>query len=271
MTAFIERVVGIVLILGALAGLVVNIAGLTVVPRVEEQVQSGVQEALNDFDNTLTTIADGLKVVDSSLENAEKTLDVAVTTTHDVAKAVDETVPLLNTVGALTGKELPFIVTSTQDSLAAAEQGAQTVELLLNTLNTIPLLNIPPYDPPVPLNQSLKNISSSLEPLGDSFSQIEQNLKDGSQSIEQVTDDINQLADTLAEVDETLIEAKGVSTQFQDALNQQKEIINTLQSNIEPAIMWTSRAVSLVLIWLVIAQLGLLWQGFEMVGRSRRR
>lgn len=271
MTAFIERVVGMVLILGALAGLVVNIAGLTFVPRVEEQVQTVVEKTLNDFNNTLTTISTSLKVVDSSLENAEKTLEVAVTTTHDVAKAVDDTVPLLNTIGNLTGKELPSIVSSTQDSLAAAEQGAVTVELLLNTLNTIPLLNIPPYNPPVPLNQSLNNISASLEPLGDSFSQIESNLKDGSQSIEQVTADIDQLADTLAEVDNTLSEAKGVSIQFQKALDQQKEIINTLQTNIEPAIMWTSRAVSLVLIWLVIAQLGLLWQGFEMVGRSRRR
>ncbi len=271
MTAFIERVVGIVLILGALAGLVVNIAGLTFVPRVEEQVQTVVQKALNDFNNTLTTISTSLTVVNRSLENAEKTLDVAVTTTHNVAKAVDDTIPLLDTVSDLTGKELPGIVSSTQNSLAAAEQGAQTVELLLNTLNTIPLLNIPPYNPPVPLNESLNNISASLEPLGDSFSQIEANLKDGSESITQVTDDINQLADTLAEVDNTLIEAKGVNREFQKALDQQKEIIDTIQTNIEPAILWSSRAVSLVLIWLVIAQLGLLWQGFEMVGRSRRR
>lgn len=265
MTPLIERFIGIILIIGAFVGLAVNVYGLIVVPSVNDSVQQTVQTILTQYNQTLISTSDSLKVVDSSLDNAQKTLNLAVTTTHDVAQAIEDTTPFLDTIRSVTGQNLPVIVNSTQQSLDAAGQGAETMEIVLGTLNSVPLLNLPKYEPEIPLHQSLNDISKSLDLLSESFVQLQDNVEVGAENLALVTSDINDLADTLAEIDKTITEGKTVNNQFQQVVKEQQQIMQTLQTDIVAALTWATRAISIILASLIIVFVGLLWQGFQML------
>ncbi len=268
MPPLFQRFIGIVLIIGATAGLIFNIAGLFLMPRLSEGVRQQTLGTLSRLNETLITIEEGLVVVDNSLDNAGNTLDAVEITIRGVAEGIEETAPLLETMTALTGQDLPEIVANTQDSLAVAEQGAQGIEIVLGSFNSIfPLINIP-YNPDVPLYQSLSNISKSLSPLVDSFVEIEKSINIAGDNLQQVSDDTITVADNLAEIDQNITDAKDVIDQFEEAVKEQKEIIISFESDANSAISWGSWAISMILFWLIIAELGLLSQGFEMVQRS---
>lgn len=268
MPPLFQRFIGIVLIIGATAGLIFNITGLFLMPRLAEAVRQETQGTLSRLNETLTTVEEGLVVVDNSLDNAGNTLDAVETTIRGVAEGIEETSPLLETMTSLTGEELPEIVSNTQASLTIAEQGAQGIETLLGSLNTlVPFVDIP-YNPDVPLHESLANISESLSPLVDSFVEIEKSINTAGDNLQQVSDDTITVADNLAEIDQNITDAKDVIDQFEEAVAEQKEIIISFESDANSAIRWGSRAISMILFWLIIAELGLLSQGFEMVERS---
>lgn len=271
MSPLLERVIGLALILGAVAGLILNLAGLVFIPRVAQSVRQGTVETLTVLDGTLNTTAEGLAVVTTSLDNASLTMEAVSTTTRDVAQTVEDTAPLLDTFATLTGDELPRTIATTQLSLAAAQEGTQSIEVLLSTLNAVPLLGLPLYNPPVPLYQSLASVSASLEPLAASFVEVEESLRVAGSNLEEVEVGITTLANNLDRIDRSIADAKSVTEQYQQVVEDQQAVVARLQANLEPAITWGSRAVAMLLVWLAIAQVGLLSQGIEMVSRSRRR
>lgn len=271
MPPLLERVIGIALIVGAALGLLFNIAGLVMVPRLSATVRDGAVTTLNTLDNTLATTAEGLVVVDSSLDNATETVDALAATTRGVAQTVEDTTPLFDTIIDLSGEALPTTIATTQLSLLGAAEGMQTIEAVLGTLNAVPLLGLPAYNPPVSLYDSLVGVSTSLEPLATSFTDIESDMTTARANLETVNQEITTLANTLDQVDTTIEEARTVTGQYAEVIDQQRAVVNNLQGSLDTGITWAGFAASMLLVWLAIAQVGLLSQGFEMVARSGRK
>lgn len=271
MPPLLERLIGIALIVGAALGLLFNIAGLVLVPRLSATVRDGAVTTLATLDSTLATTAEGLVVVDSSLDNAQETVDALTATTRGVAQTVEDTTPLFDTMIDLSGEALPTTIATTQLSLLGAAEGMQTIEVLLGTLNAVPLLGLPRYNPPAPMYESLVNVSTSLEPLASSFTQIESDMATARENLDTVNQEITTLANTLDQVDTTIEDARTVTGQYQDVIEQQRAVVNSLQGNLDTGIHWAGLAISMLLVWLAIAQVGLLSQGFEMVARSGRK
>lgn len=264
MTGLVKRLVGITLIIAICLGLIVNLTGLFLIGRFEEGMQQGVVESLTVFDQTLSAAADGLTVVRSSLDDASESVGALEATTRSVAKTVKDTKPSLDTSARLMGSDLPMTIATTQNSLAAASQGAESIEQLLRTLSVIPFLDLPTYNPPVPLAESLASVQASLDPLSDSFIEFEENIQVSSDNLDDVNREIIRLANRIGEIQDTITEAKGVVGQFEQVVAQQQSVITTLQDNAEVALFWISRGLMVILIWVGVIQLALLVLGFEM-------
>lgn len=271
MNPLAERIIGIALVIAAVLGLIFNIAGLVLVPRFERAVLQSTTNTLAIWEGTLETTDSGLVILDASLDNTIATMNSVEATTRGVARTVEDTSPLLETLATLTGEELPATVEQTQLSLAAAQDGIATLELLLFTLGEIPLLNLPLYNPPVPLTESLAEVSGSLTPMVDSFQEIERSVTEAETNLGLVQEEIDTLANNLNQIDRTIVDAKGVVSQYKQVVSDQREVIGTLRQSALPGITWGSRILSMILLWLAIAQVGLLSQGLEMIGRSRKR
>ncbi|MDQ4077148.1 MAG: hypothetical protein M3220_12975 [Chloroflexota bacterium] len=272
MRRFFEQIAGLAMILAALLGLGFILLGLFYLPRVEGATQQRVQDTLAILDGTLETTAGALGVVEQSLEDATATMDTVEGTTRGISVALSESLPLLETVADIAGEELPASLLATQRSFETAESSAAAVEAVLFALNNSLSLfgGIPLYDPETPLATTIASVSDSLEPLPESLLEIESSIRIANDNIREVRANVETLANNLDQINRTLDNAQEVTTQYQEVVTQQQALVEDLQANADSWVYWTARVVAMILIWLAVAQVGLLSQGIELL-RQRHR
>lgn len=271
MRALVERIVGIALILGATVGLIFNGIGLFYLPSLQRGIAERVNDTLDTLDGTLVTTEEGLLVLERSLSEAALAIETAEATTRDVSQALGDTAPLFDTVEQVAGQDLLLSLAATHAAVDAAREGALAIEAVLFALNGIPFLDAPLYNPDAPLANSLEAITTSLDPLPESLLEIEDTVVVAGENLAIVEEDVALLAANLEQISTTLEEAQGVTDQYFLVIDQQQALIADLQANADNWITWSIRIFAMIIIWLVIAQLGLLSQGIEMVLRSRDR
>ena len=272
MPPLFERVIGLALIVAASTGLLFNLFVLAILPRVAGESQARVEETLTILNGTLTTTNEALLIIDRSVDDVSTTMAIARSATLEVSTALSDTVPLLDTMATITGEELPTSVVAAQRSLDAAQASAASVESVLFALNTSLafLGSIPLYNPDMPLTETLADVSESLDPLVASMEEVETNLVVATENMEAIQTEVEELALNFDRIERTVEDARGVTSQYQEVISDQQAVITDLQRSAGSWITWGRNLVIMVLLWLVLAQLGLLSQGIEMFLRGRR-
>lgn len=268
MNPWIERLLGYTLTIAAAVGLVANLAALLFVPKWAGDANRTLVSNLTLFDQTLTTTAQALDVVEGTLKDVDGTLEAVKETALQVSDSLSDTIPLVESVGAVTGQELPDAIDSTQKSLATAQVGASGIDSVLSTLS---FLGGTRYNPEISLASSLGQISQDLEPLKESLQEIESNVKVAGENLVDVQQDIAKLNRTLSQFDDNLADARAVNLQYQEVVETQQAVVRDLLQTLPGWITWGGRAFAAVLLWLVVVQFGMLTQGLELIARGRRR
>jgi hypothetical protein len=266
---FIRRLVGILFIIAAVAGIIFSVVGLIEIWRYRPVVTQTVMDNLALYDQTLITTQQGLTIVGQVVQTT--TVDVASLqmTTQALAKAIHDTNPMLDSLTRLTGKDFPAAIGATQTSLASAQSSALLIDNVLAALTSIPFSPVGAYKPDVPLHTALAQVSTSLDALTPSLATINTSLADGKTNLSVVELELNNISDTTKGISDTLGSAQTVIDQYQTVTAQLKLRVEATQLA-APAWMTTATWVlTFVLGWLLIAQLGLAVQGLGML-RGRR-
>ncbi len=172
----IRHFFGFALILFSILGLVVSTAGLLAVPKVAGRLRISIEEGLDLTLLALDATDESLVLAGTSIKQAIAALDSVRETTLGIGQTLDETDPLLNSVGDIVGQESPAIVESTQESLASSEASARVIDQVLYSLNTVAAVTGIEYDPETPLAESIADVSDSLDSLPESFEAIEEDM-----------------------------------------------------------------------------------------------
>jgi len=268
MKRLLTRVLGLVLIVGGLSGLVFCIAALVVIAHTSEQITAGVMARVELVSRALDTTADGLSLADASLKKAQGTFSLMITATHSLAQSIGDNKPLVDSFATLASEDLPATITATQTSLAAAQASAKLVDDTLSLLSALPFAQVLHYAPPVPLHTSLAEISHNLDGLSASFQKMQAGLHTTSGNLERVATDITNLADKMEEIASSLTDARGVISRYQEVVISLQADLLRLHTGLPGWLRLARWGISLVLVWLGIAQLGLLVQGLELIGHK---
>ncbi len=274
MPAILERIIGIVLAITAAVGLVMNIGALIFIPGIEQTAKLSINNTITVLDTTLTTTTDGLDVVTGSLDSAQTTLSAVEDTTRTVARTINDTRPAVQVVRDLSADALPQTISGTRSALQVASASAAGIDTVLLALADINILGTTigvEYNPETSLSSSLAEVDASLALLEESFTDISTSLETADGNLADVNTQITGVADSLALFDVTIAQAKNVTAQYRNVVAQQQQVMETLETQVLPGVTWGVRGVMALLIWLAVAQLGLLAQGIEMIGRSGRR
>lgn len=261
-----DRIIGVVLILASVAGLILSMLGIVEMWRLRRTMTSGLLESIELLDTTLQATTDGLTVVDESLSKA--TLDVYAlgNTLQTTGQAIHDTNPLLDELTRLVSEDLPDAILTTQTALTSAQASARLIESTLKIVTAIPLLPLEPYDPPVPLDVALGNVSTSLDPIPDSLSAMEQSMTTSQGNLLLIEAEFNIMARHIGEINASLTEARTVVAQYQGVVDEVHVQVLELQTNLPKWMGALTWFVTLVLLWLAVTQVGLLMQGMEMLG-----
>ena len=260
------KIIGITVIIAAIAGLVICIGGTVAVWMAREPLATGLTNTFELLSTTLKATSDGLTVADQSLSQATNTVTALENTIRTMGKAIQDSVPLVDSLSILMGKDLPDAILATQSALTSAQSSAKSVESTLTLLTAFPLLPIDPYQPKVPLTDALGEVSTSLDPIPQSFAAMEDSLKTSQGNLTMLSAQVAVIANNVGELKTNLADAQKVLTQYQTVLATLGQQIDAALASLPRLMNIMAWLLTVIFVWLGLTQVGLLYQGFEMVG-----
>jgi methyl-accepting chemotaxis protein len=269
MRQVLTRAAGVALIAAGVAGVLFCIVALVVVSQLLSDVQAAADRRIAQLDRALAATGDGLVVAHDSLGRAEVTMRSLHTTIDGASQAITDTLPALDRVGALVGQDLPTTITSTRSALASAQETARVADSLLGTISRFQLIGAELYNPAVPLNVAIGQVADSLKGLPESLTGVQGDLRQTAGNLSKVNTQIGSVAGHMGEIGASMADAESVIAKYQGIVVELRGEVAELRRDLPGWLSALRLGISLVLIWLGIAQIGLLTQGWELVQRSR--
>jgi hypothetical protein len=195
------------------------------------------------------------------LEATRSSLDQLTGTVSDLN-------PLLETTREIIGDDLRGVIIATQDSLVTAEESAKNVDKLLFALDTISFLTGVTYDPDLTLSEGISGISEELEPLPEDFEDLAEGISSAGQNLVLLSTEISKIEQSLGNTDGVLLEIESAIGRAQTVSSGLETTFIEIQDKLTSWINSITAVIIAILLWMVIVQIGLFFQGSEMAGYS---
>ncbi len=265
MTGIFRRVLGLGLMVVSAVGILLALAGLAAVTQTGMRVAEAVQEALDRTAEALNSTSTSLKLVEGVLGDAADALDSLEETSVSAQSTLTETRSLLAEMSVIVGDDLPGILDDTQNSLESVRASAEVIDLTMTGLNAISALTRVTYDPDVPLTESIDNITTSLEPLPGSMANIAVSLNSTAESLKTVDPSLDALATSLGSMKGRFLEAQDTIKGYRGLVQDISSSVSDLREHVPGWIRTATVAISILLVWFGLIQVGLFAQGWEML------
>jgi uncharacterized coiled-coil protein SlyX len=262
---WIKRILGICLMIFSTLGLAISLFGLPAISRVSKQLTKSTDDALALTLTALDTTGQSLSLVHDALSEARDALDAAQIVVEGVDDGLQNTGAMIGSLGDTLTDDLSQVIWNTQDSVAAAGEGAALIEDVLYDLNAVSLLIGVTYEPDVSLTESFANINKSLDGVPQTLAEIDESLSATQDSLHSMQTGFTDLTDVLGESKAILTEAQANVDDYSSLIEELSLQISGLQKYWPRWIHTATRSLYFLLMWLAISQIGLLWQGWEMV------
>lgn len=262
-----QRLLGMTLIATAVLGLVISLAGLVVVGYAGARAQEALQRQVTVVDNALAATSDGLAVAETSLEAARRTVSNLSSVVGNVSQAVSDTEPGLVALQDLLGEQLPETIVSTQVALDGAAETATIVDGVLSALSLFGVR----YDPDVPLNVAIDRVSQSLAAVPPSLDTVAVGLGTTMTQLGTIASDLTEVETGLQAIAADLSDAARVIDQYQVVVSDLQAELVMLRTTAPGWIRVARWGGTVLLVWLGLAQLGLLTQSWQLLAQGQER
>ena len=261
----IGRLLGGSLLVFSALGLVISLLGLMVVCRFSGPVAASAGEALEVAVVALSSTKQNLDLADRALGEAQVVLGAAQDFIEGGGNSLGNTSALVGSLSDILVDELPDVILESQRSLTAAEQSATVIEELLYSLSAITSLAGVTYDPDVSLTESFARMNESLDTIPQTLDELDGNLNAAQENIDELQTTVAEMRGPLSESEAVLAEAQSSVETYSDTIEQLTLRVSSLRESLPRWIRFTVISLYFLLIWLAVSQIGLLWQGWEMV------
>jgi len=268
--AMIQRVLGSCLMISSALGLVISLLGLVVVFRFSGPAASSADQALQVTVVALTSGQQNLDLAHRALGEARTALDATEAFVEGAGSGLEDTSALMGSLSDMMVGDLGQVIVESQHSLTAAEDAAAVIEELLYGLNVISGLTGLTYDPDVSLTESFARMNESLDTVPRTLAELDESLSAARGNLDDSQASVVELTGPLIESAAVLIEAQASLEAYSSLIAQLIQEIEDLQESLPRWIRAIVFSLYFLLIWLAITQVGLLWQGWEMVSEQPR-
>ncbi len=260
---------GLLFVILALVSLVIDAAGLVEVWTLREPVTRDAINTLDLLNSTLDTTSQGLGVAKTSLKSVTGTIGALQTTVASAATTIDNASSSVSSLSGIIGKNLTTTINSALSTLDAVENTTKTIDEVLSSLATLPLLNIQ-YNPDKPLSASVSDLSDKLQEVPQSLGDLEKNLTSSSSSLDQVSTDAQTLASSLGQVQSDMEKLVGVLEQYEAQVKAFQGTVRNLRENIVTIVWGVALFFTFLLFWLGVTMVQTLWHGLGWMGIQPR-
>ena len=145
----------------------------------------------------------------------------------------------------------------------ALEGTTRLVDSTLNFISSIPFIGGEAYKPETPLNESIGDISTSMEDMPTSLETIGTELDGTAKTLEPIPNSLNSLSGDIANIQTNLDDAQKIVSQYQATLTTVNDHLSKAQHNLPILINVGIGIIVALMVWIFLAQFGLFTQGME--------
>jgi hypothetical protein len=259
-----SRIIGVLLVIAAVGGLIFSIFGVITIWRYKSAATQGLQNSVDLLQNTLQTSAQGLAVTQDSLDGAIASLTALQSTLDTTADTIATTEPVIESVSTMMDSNIPETIAASQTSLKSAQASAQVIDGVLKTISSLPIIGSGVnYNPQTSLADSLGQIADSLDGLPNSFVDMGEGLQDTTHNLQIMQVDFALMVDAVRQIETSVEQYKEVVAGYQESIKQVQAQLDLLGENVPTAVNVAAWALTIFLVWMAIAQIGLFTQGLE--------
>jgi hypothetical protein len=261
----IKRLLGACLMAFSALGLVIGLAGLVAVWRFSGHIAAGADDALEVSVAALNSTKQNLDLTHAALGEARIALAATRTFVEASGSGMANTSTLIDSLRDVLVGDIPDIIRESQRSLSAAEDGAAVIERMLYGLNTVSGLTGVRYDPDVSLTESFSAMNESLDTLPEQLAELDESLGAAQENLDDLQAAAIVVTAPLEESDAVLEDAQSSAGSYRSMIEELSSEVVNLQDHLPGWIRVLTWSLSFLLVWLAISQVGLLWQGWEML------
>ena len=267
MKRFLARLTGLLLILDALLGFGLSVAGLVVIWTSQSTVLTRVTSTMDTIEMTVAATTNMLDVVNTTLDQAGANIQAIEASLIDVTAALSTASNVADTVGTMIGEDFTRVIAETQTSLDSVETSAKLIDDTLRIVSAVPFIGAR-YRPEVPLQETISAVNLSLDELPASFAVVQSEMEQTSTSVDNIQRDLDNLSMTIGEIDTSLTEAKVVLEQYRTVVQILEQEIASLEANLPRWLDYASWSLTIGLIWLLFAQIPIFLVGLALITRG---
>jgi len=264
------RASGYALITAAVLGLILSLAGLVFLAVSFPRLSANLTGTLSGVSKALTITRDSLDIADTALLDADTALESLTATLDGVTTTLEASDDTFSSLSTLLGTDLPETIQATQASLDSAQVSAKNIDGVLTSLSKIPLLGRIVYNPEVPLNETIGGISDSLDAIPASLTSAKRGIDTVRTNLDDITIHLETISASTDQITASTGEARQVIDDYQTLLDSLQIRIADMQSQLPGQVELAGWIAVIFLLWLALAQLGLLTQGLDLLTRSRK-
>ena len=261
----IKRLLGACLMAFSALGLVISLVGLVMVWRLSGHVAASAEDALAVSVAALDSTRENLDLTRAALGEARVALAGTQTFVEAAGSGMATTSTLIDSLSDVLAGDIPDIIRESQRSLSAAEEGAAVIERMLYGLNTVSGLTGVRYDPDVSLTESFSAMNDSLDTLPGQLAELDESLRAAQENLDDLEAAAIVVTAPLEESDVVLADAQSSAGSYSSMIEELSNEVVDLQDRLPGWIRVLKWSLSFLLVWLAISQVGLLWQGREML------
>jgi ABC-type transporter Mla subunit MlaD len=264
MQASSKKAFGMAMIFLSAIGFLLSIFFVVEVWRYRLPVTNQLESGLQISSGILQTTDDGLMVINQVVKNVYTSTQTLNDATIAIGQAMTSTSQFMGTAGILIGEDLVNTITNTQSALDSAQASAAVIDDVLITLSKLPLIGFI-YQPKLPLNTALGNVSASLDPVQQSLKQFQADLQTTQTDMQLVGDQITGLNTQILTINHNLAQAETTIASYRSQVSTLISSIDTAQSSLPRWVTIAASVLTLLAVWLVLIQAGTLLQGVTMI------
>jgi hypothetical protein len=264
MKTVLHRITGFLMVTAALVSLLVSAFFLVMVWRYRQPVTTRVVENLDLLYATTVTMEDSLLMVDDTVSSLRAASETISSSSDAIENAIGDGSIMTDSFATLLGDNLTATITDTQTAIISAQASAVVIDNVLSGLASIPFIGID-YNPRVPLNQALGNISDTLSSIPPTLEEIQSDLISTGLNLKQLETDLQKINSNIQNILGTMEKAQRIIDEYQQEISQLKTRLDLSRTASPEWILTAAWVLTFVISWLSISQLGLLLQGFDIL------
>jgi len=268
MSLGLRRVLFVSMVCITALGILLSIFLLIQVWRNRQPVADKLQAALEQSTTILQTTDEGLGVIDQVISNVYTSTIYIDEVTQAFSQTVQSTNLFMDSADTFIGDNLITTITNTQAALDSAQASAKVIDNILSAMSRIPLIGIR-YNPTLPLNIALGEVSTSLDPLQGTLKDFQTNLATTQENIQVFNDQISVLDKNIIAIDKNLRQAQTTIDSYRSQVNSVKSWADKAKNNLPAWISTISWILTIIILWLVIIQIAIMLQAITLLTPNR--